>query len=213
LAWLLPSGYVETQAEWWVTAANIEGQENICPIVAPGDPSCTTSMTDAVKRMRGAKLDTFVRQDEGPAVEYHRTANIKARRPARVAVLIDTGCASSCEQFLLAVRQSFSAKLIGLRSAGNLDYSNLRPHELPSGKRRLWYATSRSMRLPFFPVDGIGVQLDIQVPIDGLLNKVRDADQETRASMREAFMREEVTRVQRWLKGGAIDFGEDVNSR
>lgn len=214
LAWLLPSGYVETQAEWWVTAANIEGQERVCPIVAPGDLSCTTSMAEAVKRMRGAKLDTFVRQDEGPTVEYHRTAHMKARRPVRVAVLIDSGCASSCEQFLLAVRQGFSVKIVGWgSSAGSLDYSNLRPHELPSGKRRLWYATSRSMRLPFFPIDGMGVQPDIQVPIDGLLSKVRDADDETRATLRDAFMRDEVVRVQRWLESGAFDFDEDGNSR
>jgi hypothetical protein len=86
LVWLLPDGYVETQAEWWVTPANIEGHETVCSIIAPGDPLCTTSMTDALRRMRGVKPDTFVQQGHGPAVKYIRTERIKARRPVRVAV-------------------------------------------------------------------------------------------------------------------------------
>ena len=84
--------------------------------------------------------------------------------PRRIGILIDRPCGSSCEQFLLEARQSFKVKLYGRPTAGALDYSNLRPHTLPSGQRVLWYATSRSLRLPTFPIDAGGVQPDEYLP-------------------------------------------------
>ena len=84
--------------------------------------------------------------------------------PRRVAVVIDQACGSSCEQFVLSVRQSYNVKLFGRRTAGALDYSNLRPQVLPSGKRLLWYATSRSLRLPYLPVDAAGIPPDVYLP-------------------------------------------------
>lgn len=84
--------------------------------------------------------------------------------PRRVAILIDRDCGSSCEQFLLDMRQSYKVKLFGRPTHGALDYSNLRPHLLPSGRRTLFYATSRSMRLPALPVDVAGVQPDVLLP-------------------------------------------------
>ncbi len=108
------------------------------------------------------------------------------RRPARVAVLVDRDCASSCEEFLLAARQSFHVKLIGRNSEGALDYSNLRLHALPSGVRQLQYATSRSARLPQLQVDLGGIMPDIYLP------PPKD----------EAGRAQEIVRVQRWLEGG-----------
>jgi C-terminal processing protease CtpA/Prc len=86
------------------------------------------------------------------------------KRPQRVAVLIDKTCGSSCEQFILAMRQSWNVKPMGRRTWGALDYSNLRPHPLPSGQRVLLYATSRSVRLPHPPVDAVGVLPDVLLP-------------------------------------------------
>ena len=110
------------------------------------------------------------------------------RRPTRVAVLVGHQCGSSCEEFLLAVRQSFQVKLLGRPSHGSLDYSNLRPHRLPSGERLLLYATSRSNRLPDLPIDVAGVQPDIYLP--------EPADEVARTR--------EVLRVQRWLEMGSL---------
>jgi hypothetical protein len=76
--------------------------------------------------------------------------------PQKVAVLINRRCGSSCEEFLLEARQSSKVRLFGEPSAGNLDYANLLPHPLPSG-RVLWVGMSRSHRLPEQPLDGIGV--------------------------------------------------------
>jgi C-terminal processing protease CtpA/Prc len=79
------------------------------------------------------------------------------------------------------VRQSFNVKLVGRRSHGSLDYSNLRPRPLPSGERMLMYAISRTNRLPGLPVDVAGVPPDIYLP--------EPSDKEARAN--------EVLQVQR----------------
>ena len=101
-------------------------------------------------------------------------------------MLTDGGCGSSCEEFLLAMRQSFKVKLFGQSSMGSIDFSNLRPWVLPSGKRRLMYATSRSLRLPEFPVDLAGI------PPDQVLPAPADA----------AAREREVLEVQRVLESG-----------
>ena len=143
---------------------------------------------EAVRRMNSVTAGSYVQQEEGPAIDYVHVENVEPRRPARVAVLMDSRCASSCEEFLLTVRQSFAVKLVGRHSRGSLDYSNLRPHVLPSGRRVLRYAISRSERLPDLPVDLSGVEPDIYLP--------EPANAEART--------DEVLRVQHWLEGGSL---------
>jgi hypothetical protein len=188
LPWLMPDEKEDIGAEWLATPANIEGQENVCAVVAPGDKECETFAADAVKRMRTVPSGMYVAQEEGPAIHYGRVEKVESRRPARVAVLTDNRCGSSCEEFLLTVRQSFNVKLLGQPSYGTLDYSNMRPHRLPSGQRMLWYAISRSSRLPDLPVDANGVQPDIYLP--------QPTSDESRKS--------ELSRVHRWLEGGSL---------
>ena len=40
------------------------------------------------------------------------------------------------------MRQGLGVKLLGRPSFGALDYSNMRPFTLPSGRRDLWYAST-----------------------------------------------------------------------
>jgi len=126
--------------------------------------------------------------EDGDAMSYGRLEQPEPHRPLRVAILIDGRCASSCEQFALEARQSFSVKLIGRHTSGSLDYANLRPYDLPSGRRRLWYATTRSTRIPGLMVDVAGVQPDIYLPIEA----GDDANNE------------ELRRAQSWLEGGSL---------
>jgi len=188
LAWLMPDQREDVGAEWLSTPANIEGHQEFCRIREPGDQQCQEFHAEAVERMRSVPPGTYVAQEPGPDVQYLRVDTLERRRPRRVAVLIDRRCGSSCEEFLLTVRQSFNVKLLGRRSRGSLDYSNLCPHTLPSGERVLWYATSRSKRLPDLPVDVAGIAPDIYLP--------RPADETARA--------DEITRVRRWLEGGSL---------
>ena len=83
--------------------------------------------------------------------------------PKRVAVLID-GAGSTAEQFLLALRQSGKVTLMGQKnSAGVLDFANVVGMSTPSGRFRVQWATSRTLRLPGDPVDPDGIAPDIRI--------------------------------------------------
>jgi C-terminal processing protease CtpA/Prc len=84
--------------------------------------------------------------------------------PRTIAVLIDEGCASSCEDFVLMARQSAKVTVVGpARTAGVHDYGNVRAIWLP-GWRRLRVPTSRSRWLPAEAIDNIGLAPEVWVP-------------------------------------------------
>lgn len=187
LPWLLADDIVEVQLAFLATDDNIEATREVCELYAPGDNTCIAFMQPLIERMREAEPGSFVGAEDHE-IEFIQIPESPFRQPERVAILMGDQCVSSCEQFLLTARQSFSVKLIGRSSKGNLDYSNLRPHMLPSGKRQLLYATSKSYRLPSMPVDTTGVMPDIYLP------------EPTSSEEWE----EEVGRVQSWLEGGSL---------
>lgn len=80
--------------------------------------------------------------------------------PRRVAVLMDSGCASSCEEFLLEVRQSSKVTLMGTHSRGMDDYGELRGVWLP-GWRRVSLPTNRK-RGP--RIDNVGIAPAAPIP-------------------------------------------------
>ena len=74
---------------------------------------------------------------------------------------------SSAEQFLLSAQNSSKVVLFGANNtAGVLDYSNITPKTLPSGKYELWLPATRSRRLPDNPIDNIGIAPDIIIPLE-----------------------------------------------
>ena len=86
--------------------------------------------------------------------------------PGRIVVLID-GAGSTAEQFLLAARQSRKVTLMGQEnSAGVLDFANQVSEETPSGRFRLFWGISRSLRLPEDPVDPDGIAPQVRIPDD-----------------------------------------------
>jgi len=151
--------------EFLSTPANIEATAGLCDFYAPGDKNCIAALERLVTAMRAVPPGTYAPHPSlGDTVTRIDPDEPRRKRPARVAVLTDRKCGSSCEQFLLAMKQAWNVKLFGRRTAGALDYSNLRPHKLPSGKRLILYATSRSKRLPHLPVDAVGVLPDVFLP-------------------------------------------------
>jgi hypothetical protein len=80
--------------------------------------------------------------------------------PKKVAVLIDKGCGSTTEQFLLdPVSNSRKATVYGQPSAGVLDYANLYFFTIPNTNFRVNYATSRSKRVDLGKgIDNKGIQ-------------------------------------------------------
>ncbi|HEY2558931.1 MAG TPA: S41 family peptidase [Caldimonas sp.] len=150
-------------AEFLATADNIAASQAVCKLPATSTEACRKFMTPVIEAMRAAPAGTYVLPDSERAVDVETPEHV-LENPRRIAVLIDHACGSSCEEFVLAVRQSFKVKTFGRPTYGSLDYSNLRPHDLPSGRRRLFYATSRSLRLPLFPVDAAGIAPDQFLP-------------------------------------------------
>jgi len=73
---------------------------------------------------------------------------------------------SSCEEFILAARQSHKVILMGENTGGALDYANV--HYLQMPRKGWWfqYATSRTNRLPDFPIDNIGIEPNVNIPVE-----------------------------------------------
>lgn len=185
---LLPfllDGFVHRHGvEYLATRANIQSQQDVCAYV--GEPAaCAQRIAPLVAAMRAAPTGSFVLSSRQRVVSD--PVGAEADRPARIAILIDRACASSCEQFVLEARTGFRVKIVGRPTMGALDFSNLRPYKLASS-RVLFYATSRSTRLPDMHVDAAGIQPDILLPAP------RDA------AGRDA----EVDTVRRWLAGDAM---------
>lgn len=184
MPWLMSGGYVLHNVSWLATPANLQAQQDVCGIV-DDRAACEKMMEPIIGGIRAVPQGQFALARGGRAISYGVEAKVEQHAPQHVAVLIDHDCGSSCEQFLLQVRQSQRVKLLGRPTSGQLDVSNLRPHVLPSGVRAIFYATSRSGRLPAMPIDDIGVQPDILLP--------------------ESSTEDEVLRVQRWLEGGSLE--------
>lgn len=186
LGWLLDGDVRGYSVEYLATPANIAAQEALCARASDA-AGCRKELDPILAKMRTAAPGSFVLADDGRIASV--PVKLEAKRPARVAVLADHGCGSSCEQFVLEARTSYRVKILGRPTAGALDVSNLRRHPLPSGRIVLRYATTRSTRLPDMRIDDIGIAPDILLP--------KPAD----AAAHDA----EVLQVQRWIEGGSLD--------
>lgn len=82
--------------------------------------------------------------------------------PVKVAIVINGGCGSATEEFLLFARQSKKVKMVGEPSIGVLDYSNVVPRDFSCPPFTLHYPTTRSRRIDIgLGIDNIGIQPDI----------------------------------------------------
>lgn len=124
----------------------------------------TADYVDRELARMAANIGQYVPSSD-ETVSIQRLLSVRAF-PKRVAVLID-GSGSTAEQFLLAARQSRKVTLFGQEnSAGVLDFANAVRMPSPSGRYEVFWATSRSMRLPDDPVDPDGIAPDIRIPRD-----------------------------------------------
>lgn len=81
--------------------------------------------------------------------------------PARVAVLVDSGCASTCEDLVLAAQQSTKVTVIGpSHTAGAHDYGEVHNVWLPGWRRvRIPTARARGPR-----IDNVGIAPAVVIP-------------------------------------------------
>ncbi|RYD93290.1 MAG: hypothetical protein EOP54_19450 [Sphingobacteriales bacterium] len=107
-----------------------------------------------------ANLGKFV-NFSGHAVETESIAPASIS-PKQVVFLTDGKVGSAAEALLLAARQSKKVKIIGTPTSGVLDYANAYFFDdFICTNYRLLLPTYRSLRLPEYPIDNIGIQPDI----------------------------------------------------
>ncbi|MFW6257742.1 MAG: S41 family peptidase [Prolixibacteraceae bacterium] len=81
--------------------------------------------------------------------------------PENVVILINERTASAAESLTYRARQSKKVKIMGTPSGGVLDYGSTRWTDFGSDDYKLSIPTFRSLRLPEYPIDNIGLQPDI----------------------------------------------------
>lgn len=112
--------------------------------------------TELIERMKSNQSKFVIRAQDG-ITRYDAVSEF----PKKVIVLINEYCGSSCEQFILAAKQSKKVILMGQPTSGCLDYSNVFETKCPSPAFQFRYATTRTRRLPDFSVDKEGIKPNI----------------------------------------------------
>ena len=104
-----------------------------------------------------ANKDKWVSSSDDRVISNYK----KLPSPAKIVILIDKGCASTTEQFLLFARQSSKVILVGENTSGTLDYSNVVRANFSCMPYILGYSSSRSRRLDVNQgIDNIGIKPD-----------------------------------------------------
>ncbi len=145
------------------TADNLALRKRVADELRTQEPEAAQSLDEQNARME-RNLGGWIQHGTKP-FDIERMDSVMPF-PKRVAILID-GAGSSGEQFLLEARQSRKVTLFGQRnSLGVLDFANVVRMDTPSGRHGMYWATSRSLRLPDEPVDPDGIPPDIRIPME-----------------------------------------------
>ena len=128
------------------------------------DPEATDEdkkwINDAIEKLN-KNIGKFVNLDS--TIVSTETLDTVYAYPKRVAIIINGGCGSTTEQFLLAAKQSKKVKLFGVTTYGSLDISNMFSVKSPCNNLELGYCLTKSYRIPDFAIDGIGIQPDYYI--------------------------------------------------
>lgn len=110
----------------------------------------------------------FYKENMGKYVLRPNTKSVETQNyeasdlcPKQVVVLVNKKVASSGEVLALLAKQSKKVKIVGTPTSGVLDYANAMISNYEYDGHSLILPTYRSLRLPDFPIDNIGVQPDI----------------------------------------------------
>jgi hypothetical protein len=137
----------------WASNDNIKGWELILQ-----DPNMPAESKPEIQKMID-KMKLQVNQNLNIAEDYIDSSYTPLLFPKNVVILINEGCASSTEQFLLEAKQSKKVTLMGKNTMGTLDYSNLRESNFCEMPYTLRTPTTRSRRIDIGKgIDGIGIR-------------------------------------------------------
>ena len=142
-------------ADVWSTDSTIAGWKRY--LEDPDLPASSRDEINGIIRKMEAAKGTFVNYDPA-SVDSSLTP---LPNPVKVIILIDRGCASATEEFLLAAKQSAKVRLLGQNTSGTLDYSNVLQTKFSCMPYILGYASTRSHRLDSHEgIDNVGIKPD-----------------------------------------------------
>lgn len=162
--------YESKGVEWWASQGNIEFFEKALKegTIKKGKEEDTKLFLETLKK----HPNNFVQTDKSDTVVRDKIYAM----PQFVGVIVDDYCASSCEQFVLAAKNSSKTTIFGTQTLGVLDYSNSVPENLLTEGFRIRYPMTRSSRLPDYPIDNIGIKPDVEINLPINLNTKSDID-------------------------------------
>jgi hypothetical protein len=105
------------------------------------------------------KMGEFVNTDTTDV--YINEIKLAERSPKQVVILVNKRTASSGEAFVFDAKQSKKVKILGTPTYGAMDYGSASFFSIGCKNYKLMMPTWRSMRLPDYPIDNIGIQPDI----------------------------------------------------
>lgn len=162
--------YESKGVSWWASEGNIEYFEKALAggNIKEGKEEDTKELIAALK----ANPNTFVNDRKSDTIRCDSVFEY----PKKVGIIVNDFCASSCEQFVLAGKNSSKTRVFGTNTLGVLDYSNAIPIKLPLNNLELYYPMTRSNRLPDYPIDNIGIVPDIRIELLDNLNVKSEID-------------------------------------
>lgn len=170
LQFLYTNPYESKGVEWLASNGNIELLENSLKTgeVKHGHENDLIHQVKLMKehQNRFVSLDSTRLIVRDSILEY----------PKQIGLIVNDFCASSCEQFVLAGKNSSKTTVFGTNTLGVLDYSNSVPISLPTEGITLRYPMTRSKRLPEYPIDNIGIEPDVKINLPDNLNLKSDID-------------------------------------
>ncbi|PSL49463.1 peptidase S41-like protein [Chitinophaga niastensis] len=145
-------------ADVLATERNIEGWKPLLKMddILAEQKKQIAGMIESMERGKGG----FVSLDE----DEKQVLDSIRPYPQKIAILVNKGCGSTTEEFLLEAMQSKKVTVMGEATAGVLDYANMREVALPCMPYTLYYATTRSRRIDMGKgIDNVGLQPAIKL--------------------------------------------------
>jgi len=152
--------YTSITAEIYCTNDNIQKFRELAT-----NPNYATQEQEKFReRVNGMEQHLNQYWSSSPVYDNSDTLPVLSK-PKKIAVIIDSLCGSTTEQFLLdIVLNSKKATIYGVHSAGVLDYSNNYSFTIPNTNILVQYPTSRSRRIDLGKgIDNKGIQPQVEI--------------------------------------------------
>ncbi|MCW3465024.1 S41 family peptidase [Chitinophaga nivalis] len=160
LPYILTNPTLHTGATFLVTQTLLDGLEKYKKGL-PRDEKHQAEIAGVDHQLNAftGNIGKYINPDEGESPVSKIAPALKS--PQQIVILTDRKVASSAENFLLVAKQSKKVKVFGTPTSGVLDYGSARVFDMGCANYPFVMPTYRSLRLPAYPIDNIGIQPDV----------------------------------------------------